>query len=76
ISSARIYPNPATDFVYISAEENIREISIINQQGQLVQKEGNKLQQDRIDLSNLPAGIYTLMLETENGLITRKQIKY
>lgn len=75
LASVKVYPNPANDFVSVDASERIREISIINQQGQLVQKLGNGLQQTLIDVSELPTGLYTLLLDTENGVIIRKLIK-
>ncbi len=75
LASVNVYPNPANDFVSVDASERIREISIINQQGQVVQKLGNSLQQARIDVSELPTGFYTLLLDTENGVMIRKLIK-
>ncbi len=75
LASVKVYPNPANDFVSVDASERIREISIINQQGQLVQKLGNSLQQTRIDVSELPAGFYSLLIDTENGVMIRKLIK-
>lgn len=75
VSSARIYPNPASDFITIQAEENIYEISIFNQQGQLVLQEESKLQQMRINIIDLPAGLYTLKLKAENRVILKKLIK-
>ncbi len=75
VSSARIYPNPASDFITIQAEENIYEISIFNQQGQLILQEESKLQQMRINISDLPAGLYTLKLKAEDRVILKKLIK-
>ncbi len=78
-----IFPNPATNLVYIHCEENAT-IEIINMQGQIV---ATKIISDNsssgsssgsgnsIDVSELRNGVYTLRVKTEHGVTTKKLIK-
>ena len=71
--SPRIYPNPASDFVYLKAEEAVQSIRIFNQSGQVLKSsEGLSLSDQKIDVSNLPSGVYTLIIETGSGFISEK----
>jgi hypothetical protein len=61
-----IYPNPATNEVNVVAVKNglsIRDIQIKDMQGRLLKQ----TTQTKIDVSNLPEGIYLLSIEFQNG---------
>ena len=63
-----IYPNPATDLINISSINQISNVSIFNNVGQLVY-EGNNIQ---INTSNFNAGVYIIKVETIRGIETQK----
>ncbi len=66
-----IYPNPACDFLNIQTEIQCSSIQIYNSTGILLS--GIPFDK-RIDLSNYAAGMYFLIFETENGLITHRLV--
>jgi hypothetical protein len=68
----KLYPNPTTDFIVLNFGEIVYEnmqISIINSLGQIVQNQTitAKNQQERIELNNLPQGLYYCRVQTEKG---------
>ncbi len=72
----RVYPNPAYDFLYLSAENaKIREYRVYNTMGQLklqIVNEDGTLDQ-RIDISGLDRGVYFIdMVTSDNKRITKK----
>lgn len=74
-SSITIYPNPATDYIHITSDdsENIDQVTIFNACGKLIQcvKSNELLNQNTINVSDLPYGVYMLILQDKEGkLIT------
>ena len=71
----RLYPNPTIDKLYIELEPNLEAInwSIIDVQGryQMKKKLIKNTQQLQIDVAQLPRGIYSLVIESNNMLIVR-----
>ena len=63
-----IYPNPATNMINISSPNQINNVSIFNNVGQLVY-EGNST---KVNTSNFDAGVYIIKVETTKGLETQK----
>ena len=63
--SIKVYPNPATDIIYIRSERLVREISILNAVGQKIITEANPT--DRVDISSLSADIYIVEVTTNDG---------
>jgi len=74
--NVEIYPNPANDYLVITSQERY-DIVIYNLMGQkLVEKRGiyNKV---RLNVSNLPYGVYILQVKnTRNQTISRKILVY
>ena len=74
-SSIQIYPNPAQTIISISSEiSTIKSIRIYNNQGQLVIS--NNLNIGTIDISTLNNGLYSVLIETEYKIISKKLVKY
>lgn len=70
-SDVVIYPNPTSDYVTI-LNENVQEINIFDFSGRNVQKSSSK----RVNLSNLPKGVYILNVTLTNGKsISKKVVK-
>lgn len=73
-----LFPNPATDFINIQLNDNFNEITyqIFDNQGKMVMN--NQLSEAsnyRIDLQNMPAGIYYLKIYNQNRIKTIKFIR-
>lgn len=64
VTSMKLYPNPTSDFVYISENADVQ---IFNIHGQLV---GSYKNTNRIDVSNLNAGLYIFRINTENKILS------
>ena len=75
-----LYPNPATDYLYISVEdENIRleKLSVFNAIGKLVlQIDDIEPQNHEIDISQFPNGSYFIEINTDQGIIGKKVVLY
>jgi len=71
-----VYPNPVTNFLYIQIPvyTEIVHISIINSNGQIVQKAVLPIN-PTIDVSKLSAGLYLIVLESGNHLFRSKFTK-
>ncbi len=70
-----IYPNPATNYINVSSERDfiIESIRIFNATGELVrQKQNNLAKNMKIELGNLPAGIYNIFLINDKKSISSK----
>jgi hypothetical protein len=66
-----VYPNPVNDFVYITGKgvsEKKVTINILNNLGQVVKTEyHDSFVNTKIDLSKLPAGVYTVNIRNSSG---------
>ena len=72
---ARLFPIPASNVVYISANETIHGITVSNMQGGRVMECGHfNADMVELDVSPLASGIYLLKVETSSGKTTRKMV--
>jgi hypothetical protein len=62
-----IYPNPATDFVNLTSEQQIQQVNILNQTGQLISTERVNAKSYSLDVRALQSGVYILTIENANG---------
>ncbi|MCB0589308.1 MAG: T9SS type A sorting domain-containing protein, partial [Phaeodactylibacter sp.] len=78
-NALRLFPNPARDQVTIGFRQAIggeMTVRLLNLQGQVVQQQrfpeaGRQLQ---LNTSGLPAGVYFVNVQTEEGAFTEKLI--
>lgn len=66
-----LYPNPTDGKVNIKSEKLVKSVLVFTNNGENI---GNHNNIDNIDLSGYPPGIYTVMIEQENGAILFKRI--
>lgn len=66
-----VYPNPASDFLYISSEKPIDELLIFDYQGKLAVK---SLIKDNIDIKQLETGWYWIALKSNAQIYFQKLI--
>lgn len=67
-----IYPNPTSDILNIKTDSKINTVSVIDITGKKVNV---KLEDNKIDVRSLTAGIYLINIETKEGISTEKFIK-
>lgn len=65
-----IYPNPANDILYI--EGIVKTVTVFDMSGRSVLQREN---QNTLSLGHLPAGVYVISIENENGRSVQKLIK-
>jgi minor extracellular serine protease Vpr len=68
-----IFPNPASESIYFQGMENTVNISIYSTDGKLVKNE--IVQDNRIDISMLPQGLYILEANSTNQTYRTKLVK-
>ncbi len=64
--SIKIYPNPAEDHIQITNSENIRRVVVHNLVGRRVKEFNNINSGDRMNISDLPSGLYLVRLWDHN----------
>lgn len=62
-----LYPNPATDYLEVTAPSQINEIYIYNSAGKQMKYEIINANYAWLDLSNLSAGFYVIDVKTQSG---------
>ncbi|WP_196890537.1 T9SS type A sorting domain-containing protein [Aureivirga marina] len=62
IDGLTIYPNPANNFVKISAKEEIQKIEIIDVLGKKVFSKKGNISEEKIDISTLKSGVYFIQI--------------
>ena len=69
-----VYPNPSDGFITIEqpARVLVRQVQILNQLGQIVLTTEAQNRQIRLDVRNLPAGVYFLRITSSNGTTFRR----
>lgn len=68
-----VYPNPATDFIYVKNYKEAESYMIFDVLGRIVLQAN--LNQEKIDIKSLEKGNYILQLKTKNNIKTFKIIK-
>jgi hypothetical protein len=73
-----IAPNPTENYINCSFKNVIGtiEIEIINKEGQLLNKTFTNQENNKIDISNLPSGIYIIRAKSKQQIQTKKLVKY
>lgn len=69
---AKVYPNPATEFIHLIADEIIESVFLYNSIGELVFTDAYNTNDLKIDVSGLSTGIYTLHANSKNNSAIRK----
>ncbi len=71
-SDFKIYPNPVTDVLLIDSKLKFKNAQIFDMTGKVINK---KLDGNKLNVKDLPKGIYILKLENDGGVVTKKFIK-
>lgn len=68
---AVVYPNPSTSVITIKTEENIETVQVYNLLGELVLQNS----MSTFSVAELPAGVYTIQIQTIKGMGTTRFVK-
>lgn len=66
-----LYPNPATDFLTVNSAAKVKSIQLYDETGKLIKTEVNN---NKIEVKGLPAGVYMVNIKTEARNFTEKVI--
>jgi hypothetical protein len=75
LSKFTVIPNPAQDYIQISAGVNFNKVEVINFLGQTVISQSVGAMSAQIDISNLTGGVYFVRVVTETGTSVKKFVK-
>ncbi len=76
VVTAKIYPNPVSDYFVIESETPITTLKIINHLGQTVKRIDTPLKSEQIDVTDLAIGVYTVQATIKDGgVISKKLVK-
>ncbi|OFX33626.1 MAG: hypothetical protein A2X08_06735 [Bacteroidetes bacterium GWA2_32_17] len=77
VNSMKVFPNPTSDFVTISAKENITLIQIFDIQGRIViEYNFNGTSEIKLNVCDLPKGLYNIIaISTKGNTFSTKLIK-
>lgn len=71
-NSIKIHPNPVSDFLTIQSASPIDKVELYDLSGKNIEV---KLNNNTIDVKNIPAGAYLISIQNKNGKSTKKFIK-
>lgn len=70
-----IYPNPATNFISINKDENVRDIAIFNLVGRKLKTFEGVEKDEHYDVSDLPNGMYLVqVIDSNKKIVTTQRI--
>ena len=72
--SVNIFPNPATNMVTVSHNDETANISVLNLSGQLIISKDNFLSGEQINVSELTQGSYILKIESDKGTMVERLV--
>lgn len=73
LTNVSVYPNPATNVLYVNLSSINYSLEVINLIGEVVLKVENKSNTTSLELSNLKSGVYYLKISSEGK---QKQMKF
>jgi hypothetical protein len=71
----KVFPNPTNDFVILESDVAITSIQVYNQTGQVMINKPTNDKSISLDLSQLKAGTYFLMMEVGDKIISKQIVK-
>lgn len=71
----RVYPNPFTDQLHVRSDGPISSFSLFDSRGRLIHTESVASNVAVLDGSSLAAGVYTISVVTDQGVVTTRMVK-
>lgn len=73
-SEIQVYPNPASDMVHIASKSVMVSVSIYSYTGQLIENVKLSGRDYQFNTTSYPAGVYSIKIETEESVISKRLI--
>ena len=73
-TAIKLFPNPTSGIVNITAKESLDLVEVYNLSGQLVWKKAMQSESETLDLSSLTSGIYTVRIHSGDKVEIKKMI--
>jgi hypothetical protein len=76
-NNVTIFPNPTNEQIQIEIPVgfNISFIEIYTMQGNLAKSQRTENSQNKVDVGDLPDGIYIIRMHSDNGVVMKKMVK-
>ncbi|NHM06480.1 T9SS type A sorting domain-containing protein [Flavobacterium sp. CYK-4] len=74
-NSVSVAPNPASDVVFISADNAIKSVEMYDLQGRIIMTNLPNNKESKLNTAQLPSGIYLLKISTERGVNVQRIAK-
>tara|TARA_R110002050_G_scaffold49818_10_gene115583 strand:- start:9362 stop:10996 length:1635 start_codon:yes stop_codon:yes gene_type:complete len=74
LTELNLFPNPASTFIYIDAPKAVKQVQILNLQGQRIREVSAPNGLKQFSLAGLAKGIYWVKLQSENRETLRKVV--
>ena len=68
-------PNPARNFITVVSSENVKEIKLVNTNGQLIKRWNNISHNEKLDIGDISKGVYFIKFIKDDFVQTQKLIK-
>ncbi len=68
-----LYPNPTVDMIHFNVNSTNNNVQILNNLGQVVLSAQNV--KNTVNVASLPQGVYSVIIENENGRTVKKFVK-
>ena len=72
----KIYPNPSANYLQVAGDQNYDHMEIMDFQGKIILEKNNIEEGERVDISELPKGIYLIRLHRKGNWGSRKFIRF
>lgn len=70
-----VYPNPATNYISINKDDNVKEIAIFSLVGRKLKTFEGVKKDEQYDVSDLPNGMYLVqVIDKSNKIITTQRV--
>jgi hypothetical protein len=70
-----VWPNPSSGkFINIESAEPLSAIELLDMQGNLIWQKETSHQREKLNLTAIPAGMYMLRLELQQGVVINKKM--
>jgi len=70
----QVYPNPANEMVYISANSNIQQIELLSQDGRIIREFDTNSAAVNLNISGVAPDVYYLKIVSSNQVTTKKLV--
>ncbi len=74
-SNMSVFPNPTSDIVFIQSDERILHVRVMDLKGNTLQDQSIMSSTFNLSLKDYSPGVYTIVIETNDGLMYQKMIK-